>query len=96
MPPRKRKDPSNSNPQQVSLRWPNLFANVPAARSLVEHPHFPAFLADLRLLRLACEKDVIFNTTTMESTNFFRGQIAVCVRAEGVESELTEWEQSHR
>ena len=62
----------------------------------MEHPHFQAFLADLRLLRLALEYDVIHNTPTMELTNFCRGQIAVCERVETVASELDEWEKEHR
>jgi len=62
----------------------------------VDHPHFPALVADLRLLRLALEYDVIHNTTTMELTNFLRGQIAVCERVETVAVELDEWQKEHR
>ena len=92
--PRKR-NPDPNSPQD-SKRWPNFFADPAAARSLVDHPHFPALVADLRLLRLALEYDVIHNTSTMELTNFCRGQIAVCERAEGLETDLKSWEEQHR
>jgi hypothetical protein len=92
--PRKR-NPDPNNPQD-SKRWPNFFADPEAAQSLVQHPHFPALVADLRLLRLALEYDVIHTTPTMELTNFLRGQIAVCERIETLPEELAEWQKEHR
>lgn len=88
--PRNRKDRSSNLPTD-SLRWPNLFADVEQAQSLVQHPAFPRLLADLASLRVALEFDVVHNTPTMELTNFCRGQIAVLERMRDLPEELKEW-----
>jgi hypothetical protein len=62
----------------------------------VDHPAFPALVADLMLLREAFVSDVVYKTTTMESTNFARGHIAACERVAELRKDLAEWEQEHK
>lgn len=94
--PKRLKAPNLRSSQQTdSRRWPNLFADVEQAQSLVQHPAFLRLQADLEMLREVLEYDVIHNTPTMELTNFCRGQIAVLERLRDVSEELNDWKKEH-
>lgn len=94
--PKRSPRPSSSNQTTDSVRWPSLFADLEAAQSLVQSKGFLRMQADLEVLRQALEYDVIHNTTTMELTNFCRGQIAVLERLRDLPDDLHAWRETHR
>lgn len=92
--PRNKKQPPNL--QSDSFRWPKIFGNVEVASALVDSAGWIAMEQEWQEQLDTLTYKVVHNTTTMEQTNFLRGQIAFCEMMLGFREELAEWKKEHR